>query len=293
MKEIAKILKQTFPKSIEIRTALADPLWPLVADATQLHQVLMNLSVNARDAMPNGGTLTLQAANFFVDETFAAMNPEAAVGPFVVVRVTDTGTGIPVHIRERIFEPFFTTKSLEKGTGLGLSTVRGIVRSHGGFVSVYSEVGKGTEFRVYLSAQKSATTELAEVEQRALPTGNGEIVLVVDDEAAILDVTKQTLKMFGYQVLTARDGAEAIALCAQHPGEIKVILTDMTMPIMDGSATIHAVRRIAPEIKIIAASGLGSGVKVTDPKELQIEAFLQKPYTAGNLVKTVHEVLQR
>jgi nitrogen-specific signal transduction histidine kinase len=291
IKEVTKILKQTFPKTIEVRTTLEGKLWPLVADATQLHQVLMNLCINARDAMPNGGTLTLHAANFLVDETFAAMNSEAKVGPFVVVRVTDTGTGIPIHIRERIFDPFFTTKSLEKGTGLGLSTVRGIVKSHGGFVSVYSEMGKGTEFRVFLSAQQSATTELLQVEQRALPVGNGELVLVVDDEAAILDIAKQTLQMSGYQVLTARDGAEAVALCVQHPGEIKLMLTDMMMPIMNGPATIRAIRRIDPRIKIIAASGLGSTLKATDPKELQIEAFLQKPYTADRLVKTIHALL--
>ncbi|MBI4663263.1 MAG: response regulator [Verrucomicrobia bacterium] len=292
IKEVAKILKQTFPKSIQVRTALQDGLWALTADATQLHQVLMNLCVNARDAMPHGGTLTLSATNLLVDDPFASMHPHLKPGPHVELKIADTGTGIPPEIKARIFEPFFTTKETGKGTGLGLSTARSIVKNHAGDITCYSEVGQGTEFKIYLPALRSAATEAAAAEMRALPTGSGELILVADDEAAILNIAKQTLEMFGYKVLTASDGAEAIASCAQHTGKIRVLVTDMGMPIMDGPATIRAVRRIDPRIKIVAASGLGSGVKVTDPEQLQVEAFLPKPYTAELLVKTVYEVLR-
>lgn len=292
LKEVAKILKQTVPKVIEIRTVLRGQLWPTVGDATQLHQVLMNLCVNARDAMPNGGTLTLEAGNLLIDESFAAMNVEAKPGAYVQLSVRDTGTGIPPQVLERMFEPFFTTKTLEKGTGLGLSTVRGIVKSHGGFVKVYSEVGKGSDFQVFLPAQQSTTTEVVEIQERVLPIGNGEVVLVVDDEAAILNIAKQTLEAFGYQVRTASDGAEAIGLCAQHGSEIKLMVTDMMMPVLDGLSTIKGVRRIAPLIKIIAATGLGTQADLTGPNQTRIDGFLQKPYTAEQLLQTVHHVLR-
>lgn len=291
IKEIVNILQQIFSKSIQFRTSIPQELWAMTGDATQLHQVLMNLCVNARDAMPGGGTLTVGAQNFLIDENFAGMNPEAKAGPYLIVTVTDTGTGIAPEVQDRMFEPFFTTKPLEKGTGLGLATVRGIVKSHGGFITVYSEVGNGTEFMVYLPAQKSDATKRVEARRQALPMGKGELILVVDDEATILNMAKQTLEMFGYQVLTAGDGAEATAVCAQNQGKIKLMLTDMMMPIMDGAATVHAVRRIDPKIKIIGNSGLGSDPKVTDREKLQVDAFFRKPYTAEKLLKTVHRVL--
>lgn len=292
IKEVAQILKQTFPKAIEIRTTLAHPVWQIMGDATQLHQVLMNLCVNARDAMPHGGTLALEAGNFVIDQSFAAMNVEAKPGPYVVLSVKDTGTGIPPDVLERMFEPFFSTKTLEKGTGLGLSTVRGIVKSHGGFVKVSSEAGQGSEFRVYWPA----TPSTAPVQPRpdhgsSLPIASGEVILVVDDEEAILNIAKQTLETFGYQVLTASDGAQAIALCVQHR-QIKLMLTDMIMPIMNGFATIKGVRHIAPHIKIIAATGLGLDKDGKGPNLPQVDAFLQKPYTAECLVKTIHQVLK-
>jgi two-component system cell cycle sensor histidine kinase/response regulator CckA len=291
--ELAKMLRQTVPKSIQIRTAVPKDLWQLNGDATQLHQVLMNLCVNARDAMPDGGTLTMEAVNFLVDQHYAGMNPEARVGPYVVVRITDTGTGMPAHIKGRIFEPFFTTKPLEKGSGLGLPTALGIVKSHGGFLEVDSELGRGTVFKVYLPAQHSGATDFAAAESSALPTGHGEMVLIVDDEASILDIAKQTLEMFGYQVLTATDGAEAISICAQHLGTIKVIITDMMMPIMEGPATIRAALKMDPELKIIGASGLSSNITVKSPEQMHMHAFLQKPFTAERLVRTVHDVLQK
>lgn len=288
--EIQQIIQQTFPKSIEIDTAIPQDLWPVSADATQLHQVLMNLCVNARDAMVNGGTLSLSAENIFIDETYARMNLDAKVGPFISIRVSDTGTGIPPEIVERIFEPFFTTKELGKGTGLGLSTVIGIVKSHGGHVSVYSEVGKGTQFKVFLPAMQA--TETPAVEDLEALTGEGELILVVDDEAPIREITKATLEAHNYRVLTANEGIEAISLYAQYRDEISVVLTDMMMPSMNGQVTICILQRINPQVKIIALSGLVSNDKIALAAGVGVKAFLSKPYTARELLNTINDVLR-
>lgn len=290
--ELSKILKRTFPKSIQIQTVLQPELWPVHGDSTQMHQVLMNLSVNARDAMPKGGTLRLQASNIQVDKTFASMHGKASPGPYVLIKVTDTGTGIPAHVRERMFEPFFTTKALEKGTGLGLSTARSIVESHHGFMTISTAEGKGTEFSIYLPGDPSASTEEVRSDQGALPTGSGELILVIDDEAAILNIAKQTLEMFGYEVLTATNGAEAIALFGQNRHKVRLLLTDMRMPIMDGRSVVQAILSIDPTVKVIVASGMESKVNPEEVVGMHRDAFLQKPYTAERLVKTVHQVLQ-
>lgn len=291
IKELCKILTQTFPRTIEISALTPEDLWSISGDATQLHQVLMNLCVNARDAMPNGGRLTLQAQNLLADHTYASMHRECRVGPYVVVSVRDAGTGIPESIRARIFEPFFSTKNSGAGTGLGLATVRNIVKSHGGFVTVQSEIHRGTEFKVYLPAEQAPGPGSAEVDKKVLPLGNGELLLVVDDEAAVLDIAKQTLQTFGYRVLTASNGAEAVALSAEHGAELKLLLTDIAMPIMDGIATIQAVRTLRHDLKIVAATGLGSGGKRSQIDELAIDGFLQKPYTAETLLKSVQSAL--
>ncbi len=286
--EIQQIAKETFPKSIELYTDIAQHLWTVSGDATQLHQVLMNLSVNARDAMPDGGTLSISASNLFIDENYARMNLEATVGSHIVITVADTGIGIPPGIVDRIFEPFFTTKVLGKGTGLGLSTVVGIIKSHGGFVNVHSEVGKGTQFKVYLPA--SEVIETQEVEEVESPTGYGELVLVVDDEAAIREITKTSLLTYSYQVLTASDGIEAIALYAEYQEEISVVLVDMMMPVMDGATTIRTLQKINPQVKIISVSGLVTGDNFATAGT-GVDAFLAKPYTAKELVKVINSVL--
>jgi PAS domain S-box-containing protein len=288
--EIKQIIQQTFPKSIEVDTAIPQDLWLVSADATQLHQVLMNLCVNARDAMLDGGTLSLFAENIFIDETYARMNLDAKVGPFIGITVSDTGTGIPPEIVERIFEPFFTTKELGKGTGLGLSTVMGILKSHGGYVSVYSEVGKGTQFKVFLPAVEA--TETPPVEELEALTGQGELMLVVDDEAPIREITKATLEAYNYRVLTANEGIEAISLYAQHKDEISVVLTDMMMPSMNGQVAIRILQRINPQVKIIALSGLASNDKVALAAGVGVKAFLSKPYTARELLNTINDVLK-
>ena len=292
IKEIVKILRETLPKSIEISFHLPNDLWIISADATQMHQVLMNLCVNARDAMPEGGSISIKADNVFLDENYARMHIEAKAGRFVVISVSDTGPGMTPEVQSRIFEPFYTTKEMTKGTGLGLSTALTIVKSHGGFINVYSELHKGSQFAVYIPAIEMPGTVDASVVQTDLPLGNGELILVVDDEESIREITRGTLETFGYKVLTASDGTEALALYADKKNEIAVVLTDMVMPFMDGPATIRALQRMNPSVRIIAASGLGTGLHAGEGALEGVSVFLNKPYTAEKLLKTLADVLR-
>ncbi len=287
--DIKQIVEETFPKLLDIQTHIQESLWAVNGDATQLHQLLINLCVNARDAMPKGGTLSLSATNLFIDENFARMNLDATVGSYILITVSDTGMGIPPTVIDRIFEPFFTTKEQGKGTGLGLSTVMGIIKSHGGFVDVTSRVGKGTEFKIYLPAIKKA--EPQQGEDGEFSTGQGELILVVDDEAAICEINKTSLEAYNYRVITASDGIEAIALYVQHKDDISLVIVDMMMPSMDGPTTIRTLHKINPNVKIIAVSGLISSAQLTDATNAGIQRFLPKPYTARDLLKTINEVL--
>ncbi len=291
LKEVAKIVSETFPKSIQLRTSIAENLWTTMGDATQLHQVMVNLAVNARDAMPEGGVITLSAENTVIEASQGLNDGRAKPGSYVVIKVSDSGTGIPPEVLDKIFEPFFTTKEMGKGTGLGLATVLGIVKSHGGFVDVQTEVDNGTTFLIYLPALENTAAQAGETGQRKLPVGNGELILAVDDEAAVLTMTKETLETYGYRVLTASDGTEAIAAYSTHRHEIRGVLTDMLMPFMDGPATIRALRKLDPGVKIIAASGLMDSDKVKDSTGMDNLAFLMKPYTAEKLLNTIHKTL--
>ena len=291
IKDVVKILQETLPKSITTGFGLPDHVWPVSADATQIHQVLMNLCVNARDSMPHGGRLTIRAENVTLDESYTRMHLEAEPGQYVMITVADTGHGIPPETLNKIFEPFFTTKEVGKGTGLGLSTALTIVRSHNGFINVYSEPGKGTEFSFYLPAIAAGAAAAGEKDEPTLPTGHGELVLVVDDEEAIREITKGTLESFGYRVLTAADGTEAVALYAGHRDEVRVVLTDMMMPFMDGPATIRALQKLNPQVKIIAASGLAANEKAAEAASAGVKTFLPKPYTAEKLLLTLAKVL--
>jgi CheY-like chemotaxis protein len=259
-----------------------------MGDPTQLHQVLMNLCVNARDAMPNGGTLTISAENLNVDAHYAGLNLEAKSGPYVFIQVEDSGSGIPPGMVEKIFDPFFTTKEVGKGTGLGLSTSLAIVKSHGGFLRVYSEVGKGTKFQINLPARTGASAGTDAEIAIEMPRGHGELILVVDDELSVRQITQQTLEAFGYEVIVASDGAEAMAIYAQRGAEIAVVITDMMMPVMDGPATIQMLRKINPAVRIIAASGLSASNQISS---LGVKHFLPKPYTAETLLKVLQETL--
>ena len=292
IKEIVKILRETLPKSIEITFQIPDDLWIISADATQMHQVLMNLCVNARDAMPEGGSIAIKAENVYVDENYARMHIEAKAGRFVVISVADTGPGMTPEIQSRIFEPFFTTKEMTKGTGLGLSTALTIVKSHGGFINVYSELHKGSHFALYLPAMDTPGEVDQGIARTDLPLGHGEFVLVVDDEESIREITRGTLETFGYRVITANDGTEALAIYADKKKEIAVVLTDMVMPFMDGPATIRALQRMNSKVRIIAASGLGINQRPGEGVLEGVSTFLTKPYTAEKLLKTLAQVLK-
>ncbi len=288
--DVGQIIKETFPKSIEVRIDVPRDLWTITGDATQLHQVLMNLCVNARDAMPRGGVLDILAENILLDEHYARLHADARLGPYVVVSITDSGTGISPENLDRIFEPFFTTKEVGKGTGLGLSTSLSIVKSHGGFVNAYSEVGKGSTFKVYIPAHEIVETDFVEKERIEVPLGNGELILVVDDEASVREITRQTLEMYGYRVVTASDGAEAMVVFVEKQREIKIGLIDMMMPVLDGMATIRALRRINSAVRIIAMSGLAANGRATIVEGSA--DFLLKPFSAVKLLKTLNKVLR-
>jgi len=292
IREVERIATETFPKSIQLKTLIPKNLWTILADPTQIHQVLLNICVNARDAMPKGGVLSVSAENFHVDEYYAKMNIEAREGPYVVATVADTGTGIPRDIMDHVFDPFFTTKDLGKGTGLGLSTALGIVRSHGGFINVYSEMGKGTSFKVYLPARLKEQEAIQGTESPKLPPGKGELILVVDDEASIREIAKLTLEANGYQVVTANDGVEAVSIFARDMGKIRLVLMDMMMPGMDGPATILAMQMMKISAKIVATSGETSRERNVMESLPGVSAFLKKPYTAEKLLTTLHDVLK-
>ena len=289
--DIDNIIRGTFSKNIQVEISVPEDVWAIEGDPTQIHQVLLNLSVNARDAMPNGGTLAISVENCVLDEHYSAMNLQAKAGRYVLINVTDSGSGMPQRIIEKIFEPFFTTKELSKGTGLGLSTVMAIVKSHEGLINVYSELGRGTTFKVYLPAMdNSSKTPVAE-NSSLLPRGNGQTVLVIDDEASILSITGQTLQAFGYKSLTAVDGADGVAIYAQNVNEIAVVITDMNMPVMNGMAAIRALLRVNPKVKIIAASGLNVNGDAEKLAEMGVTFSLTKPYTAEALLNALHQVL--
>ena len=291
--DLEGIISETFPRKIAIVTEIPTNLWPIVGDATQIHQVLLNLAVNARDAMPDGGTLTFAADNLEIDAQYAGTSQEVRPGSYVVIAVTDTGVGMTPEVRDRIFEPFFTTKAVGKGTGLGLSTVHSIVKSHGGYVTVDSEVRHGTTFKVLLPADPTLARRAAEGPPKDLPRGQGEWVLVVDDEESVRSITERTLEAFGYRVLTAADGVEAVAVFAQHKKEIALVLIDMAMPVMDGPTAIHALRHIEPDVPIVAASGLASNATVARAAVAGVKDFLAKPYSAEALLRLIRKVLDR
>lgn len=289
--ELESIIKDTFPRDVRLEFFIPTDCWTILGDPTQLHQILMNLCVNARDAMPAGGCLSIRVENVLFDDQYAAMNVQLKAGRYLKICVTDTGTGIPAEIHDKIFDPFFTTKEVSHGTGLGLSTVQAIVKGHGGAINVYSEAGRGTTFTVYLPAMTVAGAEQEHLPNfPGVPRGHGETILLVDDEAAILMITGQTLLAFGYHVLTAENGADAIAVYAQHRQEIALVLIDMMMPVMAGPAAIHALRRINPTVRIIATSGLNTN----NGTPLSTQAgkdFLMKPYSADTLLKAIQAKL--
>jgi PAS domain S-box-containing protein len=289
VKEMGKIITDTFPKSIQCRIQAGQNLPPISGLPTQLHQVLMNLCVNARDAMPKGGLITLAIERAAVSPAEAALHAGAKPGDHICFSVKDTGDGIAPEQLEKIFQPFFTTKAPGKGTGLGLSTSLNIVKNHGGFMTLQSEVGRGTEFKVYLPVAGELVTEAAP-EKVSLPIGAGEWVLVVDDEEAILAIMRATLENYGYKVSTATSGPEAITRFAQNTTDFSLVITDLDMPFMDGHATIETLRKISPGLKFIITSGAEKETEEVRP-QARADEFIAKPFTSETLIKAVHKIL--
>ncbi len=292
LQEVEAIIVQTFPRNIAV-TAHCDPdLWRVRADATQINQVLLNLCVNARDAMPQGGSLRIRARNEVVDTRQAVIDGSCLPGRYVRLEVEDTGCGMPPQVVDRIFEPFFTTKEFGKGTGLGLSTVLGIVRSHRGHVNVTSEPGRGSTFKVYLPALKDEpVAPVAPPTPPALLRGDGELILLVEDEPDVLAITRTTLTTFGYRVVTAVDGADALNRFEVWRSQIRLVITDMMMPVMDGAALIGVLRRQAPAMPIIAASGMNLKADAERAAAAGAGHFVAKPYAADQLLQLVRTAL--
>lgn len=286
--DVAGVASRTFPPAIELSEESEPDLWAVSADPVQIEQVLMNLLVNARDAMPSGGRIRIRSGNLRLDETYARMHLDARSGDYVMVEVTDTGCGMPPTVMGRIFEPFFTTKEPGTGTGLGLATVHTIVKNHGGFIHVYSEMGHGTTFRIYLpaaSGEQSRSPTPRPVAER----GRGECVLVVDDESPVREMAALVLNDAGYRAEAAPNGAEAVARYAR--GGVDAILMDWAMPVMNGAAAIAAVRSLDPEARILVSSGLTERgeLRALDP----IPPFLGKPYTADQLLERMAAMFGR
>jgi len=290
VQELEQLVRDTFPKSVQLEVRLPKLPWTITGDATQIHQVLLNLCVNARDAMSGGGKITIEVENIELDANYARRNVEARPGAYVLIKVADNGMGIPKAIQSRIFEPFFTTKESGQGTGLGLSTSYTITKNHGGFITCYSEPGNGSAFKVYLPAEPGALSPATgPTEQSDLPRGRNELVLIVDDEPMIREFALTTLESFGYRILTAADGAEGVAVYRAHQEEIAVVIMDMWMPVMDGPAAVRALKAIDPRILIIGTSGLG---RISSEKmDAGLADFIAKPYTTGSLLRGLDRVL--
>lgn len=293
VKEMEQIIAETFSKKIQFVLHRTEEPWTVMGDPTQLHQVLMNLCVNARDAMPDGGRLSLSIGNAVLEKFDSTLYPEFKPGPYVIISVEDTGPGIPQEIRHKVFEPFFTTKEYGQGTGLGLSTVLGIVKSHGGFINLVSDPGKGTHLRIYLpAAVNPIKVQLAEAPEARSLSGQGELILVVDDEENIREAARQVLEHFNYQVLLASNGVEAIEIYQQRQGAVDVVLTDMNMPVMDGPSTIAALREINPRLPIIGTSGLDDHGSITGSTRGGLRWFIAKPYSTETLLQIIRDALK-
>ncbi len=292
VRDVARMVTETFPKDVQVRLEMPSEAWLVEADPTQLHQVVLNLSVNARDAMSHGGTLSMTLERVDVDDESAALHPPAKAGPYVVLIVADTGTGIAPDIVDKIFDPFFTTKPAGQGTGLGLSTVQGIVASHGGFVDVQSRPGSGTAFRVYLphaaGAEADAAADSADVDA---PRGAGQTILVVDDERMVRSLIRRTLQDHGYRVLVAEGGAQALDLFDSSPDRVDLVMVDMWMPHMDGATTIRRLARRDPNTCVIAMSGLSEMRDQVLRSSPGVKRFIVKPWRTKDLLTTIDDVL--
>lgn len=289
LRDMAQLMRSSFPKEIRVAESIADVPGLVEAEPNQLHQVLMNLCLNARDAMPEGGTITLG-----LDRTDAAATAGAKPTPHLMLSVADTGHGIPADIADKIFDPFFTTKPVGKGTGLGLASAHGIVKAHQGFIRVDSQPGRGTVFRVFLPARDglvpAAPAAAAVIAGPGQPAGQA-TVLLVDDDPGVLQMTSRFLQRFGYGVLAAREGAEALALMEQHRGQVALVITDFSMPGMDGLALAARLRAMQPGLRILGVSGLDQKHRAAEIAALGFVDVLAKPYELDELLRTLRRIL--
>jgi signal transduction histidine kinase/ActR/RegA family two-component response regulator len=289
VRETADLLRGTIETNIAMTTGL-DASSPVIeADASQMQQVLMNLCVNARDAMPGGGELTITTTRLDAPDAFLRSIPEARGGRFVRIEIADTGIGIEKAIRGKIFDPFFTTKEKGKGTGLGLATVYGIVKNHNGFINVESEIGSGTTFSVYIPAVDKVAAKVQENESR--PQGGQETILVVDDEEMIRMLVRDILEEIGYNVLSAADGIEAVELYKEKDGEIDLVILDMTMPGMGGRETFEKLKEMNPSVRAILSTGYAADERARQMLAMGVKAFVQKPYRIDDLASAVRRTL--
>jgi signal transduction histidine kinase/ActR/RegA family two-component response regulator len=287
-----RMLRRMIGEDIQFQTILTPGLWPVKVDPGQIEQVIMNLVVNARDAMPQGGRLTLETANKDLDEEYARRHISVKPGAFVMMAVTDTGCGMDAKTQSHLFEPFFTTKEKGKGTGLGLSTVYGIIKQSGGNIWAYSEVGKGSTFKVYLPRAQKMVKKCKPKEVAPAIAKGTETILLVEDEEAVRTMISRVLQGSGYMVLEACQGKEAIEVCQKHPGPIHLMVTDVIMPQMSGRELAERLSSIRPKMKVLFMSGYPDNAivhhGVLDPGT----AFLQKPFTLTALENKVREALE-
>lgn len=296
VKEMVRIAAETFPRNVVLQADVPRDLWPTLGDATQLHQVLLNLCVNARDALMGGGRIEISGANVTLARERTFMEQTVPPGRYTYLCVADTGPGIPLNVAERVFEPFFTTKPDGEGTGLGLSSALGIVRSHHGLLELDPRPGKGARFHLYLPAAESPAAGGEPAVEPPGPTGRGETVLLVDDEPGIITVAGSLLRQSGYEVLTAGNGVEAVSRFVEQRGRIALVLTDVMMPLMDGVALARALRSIDPEVKIIGTSGFvgdaNNRVKMDDLRRLGVTKIIKKPFQRRELLTVLAAILR-
>ena len=285
------MLSRLIGEDIDLQIVAGEGLWNVKIDPSQMDQVLVNLATNARDAIPDVGTITVRTSNVTVDEERCRTRVGLAPGEYVLLTVSDTGAGMDEATRERVFEPFFTTKPEGKGTGLGLATVYGIVKQNRGFIDVHSEPGRGTTFEVYLPRFAGEAERPAEKGDERPLTGT-ETVLLVEDEPALLQIVRETLESLGYRVLAASSPGDAVLLCETHPGEIHVLLTDVVMPTMNGNELRGRLERIKPGLRTVLMSGYAADTTtrrgIVDPGR----CFIQKPFTREALASKIREALQ-
>jgi PAS domain S-box-containing protein len=289
--ELEKMLKRLIGEDIELVTLLNPSLGYVQADASQIEQILMNLAVNARDAMPNGGNLTIETADVFLDEDYCRVHPEVEPGQYVMFAVSDSGRGMDTETLSRCFDPFFTTKQKGAGTGLGLSTVYGIVKQHRGHITVYSEPGTGTIFKVYLPMAEAIREKPPKAPSVRLRPHGKETILIVEDESLVRNLTREALEMLGYLALTASDPLEAVALSDEHEGPIHLLLTDVVLPQMDGSTLFGKISSKRPEMKVLYMSGYTENFIVHHGVLDRSVHFIPKPFTVEALAAKIRRIL--